>query len=500
MSAERDALPGASVGRRMIVGSAWMVAWRWSIRSLGLVSTVVLARLLTPEDFGLIAMAMLVVGLIEALGDTGQHLAILRHPAPTREHLDTAWTIAILIAIVTSLAMWAAAPLAAAYFGEPRATLLIRVIALRQLVGGFENVGVVLFRRQNDFARDFRYLVYQKVGTFLVTLALALLLRNYWALAIGIVSGRIFSVAISFRMHPYRPRLSLSRFGELSSFSLWILVSCIGDFAIGRIDQAAVGGLAGTSAMGSYNVALDVATAPTMELIYPTERALFPVLASLLHDPARLKAAYLDVLSAVAVASCATGVGVALVARDMVAVVLGPQWQAAVPLVIWLALSAAVWGICHGIVTVLNVTGRARLTAGLSWIGLAIFGGCVALLGRRWGAEGIAAARLVYMLLLVPILFRALQCAFPVGPGEILARTWRAVAAAAIMALVVRALHGGPAMPAALRLVADIAAGALAFPAALIALWSVSGRPPGVEASVADLLARLARRRGWRSA
>src|SRR5438552_12057395 len=81
--------PGVSVQQRMLRGSAWMIAWRWCVRGIGVVSTVVLARLLTPADFGLVAMAMLVVGLVEVLGDGGFSLAIIRHPDPTREHMDT---------------------------------------------------------------------------------------------------------------------------------------------------------------------------------------------------------------------------------------------------------------------------------------------------------------------------------------------------------------------------------------------------------------------------
>src|ERR1051326_3694523 len=137
--------PGVSVQRRMLRGSAWMIAWRWCVRGIGLVSTVVLARLLTPADFGLVAMAMLVVGLVEVLGEAGLNLAIIRHPDPTREHLDTAWTLAIGAGTAVALVLFIVAPLGAAYFHEPRAIPLIRFLALRAFVDGFENIGVALF-------------------------------------------------------------------------------------------------------------------------------------------------------------------------------------------------------------------------------------------------------------------------------------------------------------------------------------------------------------------
>src|SRR6185312_2887630 len=147
----------AKSGSHMLRGSAWAVALRWCIRGTGLLSTLILARLLTPADFGIVAMAMLVVGALEILSETGQRLAIIRHPDPTREHYDSAWTISILIGLGLSAGIFAVAPLTVDYFHEPRAVLVIRCLALRALIGGFENIGVVDFRRGLRFQRDFHY-------------------------------------------------------------------------------------------------------------------------------------------------------------------------------------------------------------------------------------------------------------------------------------------------------------------------------------------------------
>src|SRR5262245_40179117 len=84
-------------GRAMVIGSGWMVAMRWAVRGIGLISTMILARLLTPQDFGLVAKAMLVIGMLEIMAETGQRLAIIRHNQPTRAHYDTAWTIGIIV-------------------------------------------------------------------------------------------------------------------------------------------------------------------------------------------------------------------------------------------------------------------------------------------------------------------------------------------------------------------------------------------------------------------
>src|ERR1044071_5208192 len=131
--------PGSSGGleREVAKGSAWTVGVRWSARALGFVSTLFLARLLMPEDFGIVTIAMIVVGTVEIFNQTGQHLAIIRHPNPTREHYDSAWTIFIILSTVLGALVYLAAPVATLYFNEPRAIPVIQILALKTFITGF---------------------------------------------------------------------------------------------------------------------------------------------------------------------------------------------------------------------------------------------------------------------------------------------------------------------------------------------------------------------------
>src|SRR5579883_3199995 len=104
-----------SVRRQMVRGSAWMIAARWGIRLVGLLSTIVLARLLAPADFGLVAMGMLVVNFTMVFGQAGQTLAVIRTPDATRDHFDTAWTMSIVIGVIVATSLVCVAPLASWY-------------------------------------------------------------------------------------------------------------------------------------------------------------------------------------------------------------------------------------------------------------------------------------------------------------------------------------------------------------------------------------------------
>src|SRR3954451_25056865 len=118
-------------GADMLRGSAWMIGLRWAMRLIGVVSTLVLARLLTPDDFGVVAIAMVVVGMFEMLGDTGQGAAIIRHRNPTRDHYDTAWTIYVAVVIALGAGIYMIAPLTNIYFHDERASLVMQCLSIR---------------------------------------------------------------------------------------------------------------------------------------------------------------------------------------------------------------------------------------------------------------------------------------------------------------------------------------------------------------------------------
>jgi O-antigen/teichoic acid export membrane protein len=483
------------VGRSLARGGAWMIGLRWAMRCLGLLNTFILARLLSPGDFGLVAMAMLVVGLVEMLGQTGQQLALIRNPDPTRADFDSAWTLGIIIAVALTLLLWALAPFAPRYFHAPRASGLIAALALRTLVGGFDNIGVVAFRRELRFDREFRFLLLQRLATILLTVAAALWLRDARALVVGIVGGRALGVALSYALHPYRPRWCVTRIGNMLAFSGWMLAVHLAQYMHDKADEMVVGGVASPAAMGLYSVAADAATAPTVEVVLPVARALFPVFARLADDRAAVRAAYLDVFSATCLICLAVGPGVALVAQDFVALALGPRWLEAVPLVRILALAGGLYGIMQNSISVVSATGHARLTALLTGTRAALLLAALAVAALLGSLQTIAITRAALTLAFIPGIFLAVSRVLPVTAADMVLRTWRPAAAAVVMAAVVLAVHAlAPAQPW-LRLPLDAGAGAVAYAGMVLLLWRLSGAPPGPEAAVVAGIRRRSRRR-----
>lgn len=479
---------GKTAGQQMLAGSIWMMGMRWTIRGIGLISTLILARLLAPEDFGLVAMTLAGMQILTILfTESGLRLALIRHRDPQRAHYDTAWTLGLIIAACVALAIFALAPLVGDYFDEPLVVELMRILALLPLIQGLESIRVVDLQKHLRFAADFRFNVAVKLSGFCVTVGLAVWLQDYRALVWGIIAGSSARALISYLVAPYLPRLRLDRARELFGFSVWVLISQLGEHAADLADRLIAGRLFGAGTVGYYHVASELAVAPARELTVSVARALGPVYARLLDDPVELGRKYAAALGVIATISLPAVFGLALVADDAVALVLGEKWRESAPLIAWLAPAFALHYLTRTNYTVLHVMGYARRAALLRWplvvgIIVAMYVG-----GRLYGIEGVAAGRFVSLVLFLPWPFLVTGRLVDLGLRDYALALWRPLAASGAMAGAVGLAHQEQ-LALAWRLSLDVGVGILAYSTALLLVWLLAGRPEGMESHV---LARL---------
>jgi len=471
-----------SLNSHMARGSAWMVGMRWTVRLMGLVSTVILARLLTPADYGIVTIAMMIVGLVEVFGRTGQNWALIRHPNPTREHYDSAWTVALMIGVGLGALIWLVSPLTSIYFHEPRAELVVKVLAFRTMLIGAQNIAVVNFQRRLQFNRQFWFSTTPSMISFFVGIVGALILRNYWALVIAMISEQFTGFVLGYVMEPFRPRISFKKVREIWNFSSWSLVTSVGIYLNTLIDRFAIGGFAGAAAMGRYFAAMDIATAPTQEIVEPMVAAMFPVMSKVQNDIAKRRELYLTVLYWSALICCAAAVGIALIADDMVDLVLGSQWEDVKPLVPWLALSYGVLGLTSSVYICFNTIGQPRYSARLQWLRLALL--AAAVFPVAYGLhdlEKVAMTRFIVTVVITPTLFLAIARAFDLKLRDFAIVLWRPFAAATVMTLAILGVNSVIAFTGNPRLLIDILLGGCAYIGTIMTLWTVTGQPAGPE-------------------
>jgi O-antigen/teichoic acid export membrane protein len=487
-----------SIARRTAIGAGWLVAWRMLTRLLGVASTLLLARLLTPADFGLVAMASTFYAAIDALTQIGVQDALVRRTRDDTALYDAAFTLQVGRALLSGLVIAAAAPLAAWWFAEPRLIPVVLVLAAVAALAGLENTGIVEFRRELRFDRQFVLLAVPRLLQVAVTVPLALALHSYWALLAGIAVGRLSRVAATYAVHAYRPRFRLAGWRELAGFSLWSWASSAIAQVWERCDPVVLGPALGPSGLGLYLLATELAILPVSELIAPAADALFAGFSNAQKQGVDLVRAAPAVAVALLLGTAPLVIAISASAGAIVATLLGAKWAAAQPLIALLAWQCLFSPFSYVCSTVLVTRGRMRLnffgTLTAAAIRLAAVVTVVAFT-RRLDVVALAIVAVVgaeatgYMA----FLHRAGEVSFR-GQGGALLRV--VLAGAVTVALLAATGLGWRPMPApgVTALLQGAATGGVAivcYAAAVALLWLAAGRPAGPERQVASLLARL---------
>lgn len=472
---------------------------RMSIRFIGLISTLILLRLLAPEDFGLMALVMSTVATIELLRAFGFELALIQDQDAGPDEYNTVWTMEVLMAAGTGLLLAAIAPWAAAYFEDARLAPLLYVIAGVNFLHGFMNIGVVDFRKHLMFDKEFRYNVSIKVLGFVATIASAWILRSYWALMIGIVVTKLAGLVLSYLMHDYRPSFSLRSLRKLFRFSRWIFLNNLGIVARLRGPDFVIGKFAGTQGLGLYTVAYEISNLASTELIAPINRALLPGFAKIAHDSERARAAFVKAASVMALFSLPVALGIASTAPLIGTVVLGEKWLGAVPLIELLAVAGVVTAIASPITSSLIALGKPYVVATLSLFNAVLLLSTIRYMTISDGAQGAALGVLMVAGFFLPVYFGIAMKFLYLRFADIFTILLRPGVAAATMYLVVRrVLH--VTSSDFLNLIIAAGVGAVVFIAIVLILWRIMPtRSDSAEAFILDRVrSRLPRR--WRPA
>jgi PST family polysaccharide transporter len=475
--------------RRFATGVGWLYSYRWLERVIDFVSVVVLARILAPDDFGLVAIAASVVTIIEGLSALDVNKALIRHRDDDRALYDTAWTLSVARGLLAALIMI----VISRAVDDPRLAAILVALALSPILTGLANPRFVMFERDLVYSRLAILTLGARLVALVVTVTIAVLTRSYWALVVGILVGALASLVLGYLLRPYLPRPSLARVGDIFAFSGWLSLTSVVTTLAMETDKIIVGRLLGVTEAGYYFMTQRVGVLPTRELVSPLQRILFPSFSELADDAARLRRVALESVNVIASLSLPAGFGFALVAGDFVPLVLGDQWLATVPLLMVLVPYLGLRATLSMALPCVMALGRTRLLFGVSLayalVHLPLFIGCTAAFGLAGAIWSIAGAGVVYTALNGWMLHRALG----LKPGQLLLQIRRPLVAALVMVGAVIAFESalpttaGTGAPSWITMLGTVLAGAVVFVVVLVSIWRLEGRPPGLERRLLEL-------------
>lgn len=362
------------LARGAMRGTMWNSATFMLSKGLLLISTMVLARLLAPDDFGLMAIGLLFMAYLDALGDLGVGPAVIYRQQDSARDASTAQLMAAgtgsVLAVVTALT----APWAAAFFDEPRAASIIQVLAVSFLIHMLGSVHDARLQRDLDFKRRFGPEVGKAFVKSAVSIVMALLGFGVWSLVWGQVAGTVVGTLLYWRVagFGFRPVFDLDTAKSLLRFGLPMTLLGLLGILIQNMDYLVIGRRLDATALGYYTIAFRVPELVLMNLCYILSQALFPAYARLRHDPEALRNGFARTLRYVTVVTAPVGVGLAVVAPEVMLLTFGPQWEPAIPVMQVLAVYALLYSISFNVGDVYKATGRPGVLNIISVVKIAV--------------------------------------------------------------------------------------------------------------------------------
>lgn len=317
----------------VIRGAMSLSAVRIATSVLNAATLVILARLLTPQDFGVVAIAGSVLSIVLSVTQLSVAQALMQRAEATRQQIDSAWTIAFIrTGLISGFFLFGAWPLSILY----RASDLIPVFIVTGLTGAvycLANPLLSLATKDMRFGPQALYQFAHKILALLISIILAFALKSYWAILIGNLIGAATGSLLSYFLIPYRPRFTLKSSRDFLGFSSWMFFSQLCESINWRIDQLMLGMVLPTRQVGTYVMADNLAVIPSREALAPLREALFPGLATLNGNPQKLASSSMRAQSTIALIIAPFGIGLALVADPVIKVMLDEKWDGIVPYV-----------------------------------------------------------------------------------------------------------------------------------------------------------------------
>ncbi|MFT3952973.1 MAG: oligosaccharide flippase family protein [Piscinibacter sp.] len=320
-------------------GAGWLVLSRFLGRFVDFFTLLILARVLTPADFGVVALAMTLVVIVDTVLEVPVTQALTRLAAIDKADLDTGFTLGALRGLAIAAVLVAAAWPFSLLYRDGHLVPLVFALAAGPISRGLYSPAMVHFVRDLSFRQAFITELIGKIVAFAAAVTVVLWGGGYWAIVANFVVAPFAATIASYVLAPYRPRLSLQRFSQFSSFVGWFSSAQIVSALNWQFDRVLLGAFVDKATLGRYTVASDLAVLPTQSLIGPAMQPVMAAFANISGDTERLRLAFLKAARFAMLISAPICIGIALTGDLAVALLLGGKWQEAGAFLRPLALS-----------------------------------------------------------------------------------------------------------------------------------------------------------------
>jgi O-antigen/teichoic acid export membrane protein len=471
------------LAKKTAIGGILLVGSRLITRLIDLVTLLILAHLLQPNDFGLVAIAMTAIIITEAVLEMPVNQALLRLSAITDAQYDTAFTISLIRGITLATIVVILSVFYAYFYNDFRLIPLMSALSIAPVSRGIISPRMAHFQKNMNFYRDFVIEVSGKAFAFIFAVSIAYFTRSYWAIAVSTIISPVISASISYFLAPHRIKISLSEHKVFSRFVGWLSVAQIIRTVNWQFEQLLLGKLMVPTQLGFYTNANNMANIPVAAMFGPIMRPLLSAFSQLQNDKERLTRSYQIASAAIITIGLPIVVGESLLAEPAIKLLLGAKWLGAVTMLQWLSISLIPSMLAQPTDALFMSVGNTKFSfrryllefcfkIPICLIG-GIYFGFYGVIVSRFVAETIAAGYCVF----------SVSKLLNLSIGKQFFVLWKAFVSVMVMCIPVllclKYIPYGFGM-----LTCAMFSGAAAYVFTILILWVVSGKPAGIETMI----------------
>ncbi|MDI6785773.1 MAG: lipopolysaccharide biosynthesis protein [bacterium] len=320
---------------RTVSGLRWVSISIVSSRIIRFLTSIILARLLVPKDFGIIAIGLLVIQILEMFRDLGIGQAIIYKKDEIEKTADTAFIITPVIGISLFFLGYIIAPYIAIFFKNDSLTSVVRLLAFTLVISSVEVVPSFLLEKELKFKKKIVAEIVPTIGHAATAIILAYAGYGLWSIAYGHVVFRIMSLILIWYISSWKPKFQFDKTiaKELLNYGKYIVGSWLLIFIYTQIDHVIIGKMLGAAALGCYTIAYTIANLPATDITQLVSRVMFPAYSKIYENKELHKVTYLKVFKYISTIVFPISLGILVLANDFVVIVLGEKWlDAVIPL------------------------------------------------------------------------------------------------------------------------------------------------------------------------
>ncbi|MBK7410551.1 MAG: lipopolysaccharide biosynthesis protein [Saprospirales bacterium] len=385
-----------SLSEQSLSGVLWLFLDKLGSSSINFLITIVLARLLLPEDFGLVAMVMIFFELSSVFVESGFSTALIREKTISEIDKSTTFIFNLISSVVLYVALFLCAPLIASFFDQPLLTWIVRVMGLNLVIESIAIIQRSTLTQQIDFKTQTKARFLAVVLSGVVGIGLALAGFGVWALVVRIGVMGLMETASLWRLNPWKPSLQFSKasFRKLFGFGSKILSAAILDKFFTHIYKVVIGKFFSAASLGFYTQAGTFTNMVINTMFRTIQRVTYPVLSKLQDDLEKLKDGYRKVLKLSSFIIFPSMMLLGVLAEPIIVTLVGEKWLPSVPFLQLLCLSGATYHLTTVNLNMLLVLGRSDLSLKLEVIKKIIIGIAI-VIGLKYGIYGLVVSEVV---------------------------------------------------------------------------------------------------------